>query len=110
MRRTRVLLLSAATAAVMSLALASGSVAAEAFEYYAKQYVAVEQSADLAADTVAHTDTAAVQTWRLPEAPGGVIAVGADSANHLATDQEEASLPGGAAGLASTGIRGPTHA
>lgn len=68
----------------------------------------VDDSTELIADTA--TDTGAVQSdtrvlERLPESPGGVIA---KVTTCDATDNAKAVQFGGAAGLAASGIRGPT--
>ncbi|MBL3825129.1 MULTISPECIES: hypothetical protein [unclassified Marinobacter] len=92
---------------VVALFLLAAVPAAEGSEVPA--FTAVDDSTELIADTA--TDTGAVQSdaralQRLPESPGGVIAKVTNSTK--VTDNAKEVLPGGAAGVASIGIRGPT--
>lgn len=69
-------------------------------------FTVVGDSTELIADTA--TDTGAVHSdslERLPESPGGVIAI---LSFEKVTDNAKAVQFGGAAGLAAFGIRGPT--
>lgn len=88
-------------AAWPTAAVAEGYLAAQPFVDYP-----TEPIADYATDTKAavHSDIRGFQ--RLPESPGGVIAMVAVSTK--VTDNAKEVLPGGAAGVASIGIRGPT--
>ncbi len=93
--------------AVVGLFLLASAPAAEGSEVPA--FTVVDDSTELIADAAIDFDQSEVMVPdRLSQSHGGANAIGADSANHLTTDQEEAVLPGGAAGLASAGIRGPT--
>ena len=74
-------------------------------------FTTVDDSTELIADTA--TDNGTVQSdtralERLPESPGGVIAIGGGSSNTKIGHRLDAVPPGGAVGLASNGIRGPT--
>lgn len=90
-------------AARPSAAAAEGYLAAQPF---------VEQSTDLIADPATGFDAAALVSVekfeRLPESPGGVIAKVTGETKVTVNAKEV--LPGGAAGVASIGIRGPTPA
>lgn len=97
-------------AAVFALCLTVASPSAVA----AEQYLAVQPFVDNPTELIAEyaTDTkAAVHSeikgfQRLPESPGGVNAKVTNSSK--VTDNAKEVLPGGAVGVASIGIRGPT--
>lgn len=97
-------------AAVFALCLTVASPSAVA----AEQYLAVQPFVDNPTELIAEyaTDTkAAVHSevkgfQRLPESPGGVIAK--VTSETKVTDNAKAVPFGGAAGLATFGIRGPT--
>ncbi len=88
--------------------MAAGPSAAAAEGYLATQPF-VEQSTDLIADPATAFDATALVSVekfeQLPESPGGVIAK-VTTCTKL-TDNAKEVLPGGAAGVASIGIRGP---
>ena len=74
-------------------------------------FTTVDDSTELIADTA--VDTGAVHSEiegfeRLPGSPGGVIAK--VTSETKVTDNAKDLLPGGAAGVAATGIRGPNPA
>lgn len=110
MKRTwRMTSIFAAVFALCLAVLAPSTASAEA--YLAEQsFVAdpTELIAEYAPDTKAAVHSEIKGFQRLPESPGGVIAIGGGSSNTKVTTCQKEVLPGGAAGVASIGIRGPT--
>ncbi len=103
--RSRILVLSSAVFALCSLA--SMPVAAEAVEEHALQLDPMEQSIDaISVYDLGEVTAAMTAPDRLPEAPGGAIAK--VTTYTKVTSCEKEVLPGGAAGVAGIGIRGPT--
>ena len=108
MKRTwRMLSTFAAVFALCLAVLAPSTASAEG--YLAEQSFVVnatELIAHYAPDTKAAVHSEIKGFQRLPESPGGVIAKVTNSSK--VTDNAKEVLPGGAAGVASIGIRGPT--
>ena len=75
-------------------------------------FSAVDDSTELVADYAIDSDLAVNSEikgfQRLPESPGGVIAIVGSSYDTKTNHRLDATPPGGAVGLASNGIRGPT--
>lgn len=94
--------------AVVALFLLASVPAAEASE--SPGFTHVDDSTDCIADSSdrAPGDALPAENWRLPEAPGGVPAKVTTCT--WANDNAKETLSGGAASLASAGIRGPTAA
>jgi len=96
-------------AVAFTLCLMAAGPSAAADEAYLSTQPFVEQSTDLIADPVIGLDVSALVSIekldRLPESPGGVIAK--VTSETKVTDHAKEVLPGGAAGVASIGIRGP---
>lgn len=91
---------------VIALFLLASVPAAEGSEVPA--FSTVDDSTELIADAAIDADAILVDCrghQRLPESPGGVIAI---MNFDQATDNSKAVQFGGAAGLAAFGIRGPT--
>jgi hypothetical protein len=97
--------------AVVALFLLAAVPAAEASE--TPTFTDVEESTELIAeksDWVPEPGPTSNQHERLPGSPGGVHVIGGGSSNSRLTVSELEVLPGGAAGVAATGIRGPDTA
>lgn len=107
MARPRIRLLISASAVFALCSLASMSAAVEVVDEHALQLDAMEQSIAVIPDWDLEEVTAAMAAPdRLPESPGGVIAKVTTCTK--VTDHAKEVLPGGAAGVAGIGIRGPT--
>lgn len=109
MKRTwyRMPMIVAAVFALCLAVLAPSSASAEA--YLAEQSFVADPTdliAEYATDTKAAVHSEIKGFQRLPESPGGVIAKVTTCTK--VTDHAKEVLPGGAAGVASIGIRGPT--
>ncbi|AOY88627.1 hypothetical protein BKP64_10855 [Marinobacter salinus] len=107
MARQRIIVLTAASAVFALCSLASMPAAAEAIKQHALQLDPMEQSVDVfSVYDLGEVTAAMASPERLPESPGGVIAK--VTVSTAITTNEKEVLPGGAAGVASIGIRGPT--
>ena len=99
-------------AAVFALLLAVASPSAVAAEQYLVLQPFVDNPTELiaqyATDTKAAVHSEIKGFQRLPASPIGAVAKVTNSSK--ATDNAKEVLPGGAAGVASIGIRGPTKA
>jgi hypothetical protein len=107
MARQRIIVLASASAVFALCSLASMPAAAEIVDQDTLQLDPMEQSiAVIPAYDLEEVTAAMVAPDRLPESPGGVIAK--VTVSTAVTDNEKEVLPGGAAGVAGIGIRGPT--
>ncbi len=109
MARRRIALLLSASAVFALCSLASAPAAAEVSEEHALQLVPAEQSAvTTPVYGLDEVTESLIQPERLPGSPGGVIAK--VTTYNKVTENANELLPGGAAGVAATGIRGPDTA
>ncbi|QTN41702.1 hypothetical protein [Marinobacter salsuginis] len=107
MARQRIIVLAGASAVFALCSLASMPAAAEIVEQGTLQLDSMEQSiVVIPAYDLEEVTASMVAPDRLPESPGGVIAK--VTVSTAVTDNEKEVLPGGAAGVAGIGIRGPT--
>ncbi|RKR79205.1 hypothetical protein [Marinobacter nauticus] len=111
MARRRIALLLSASAVFALCSLASAPAAAEVSEEHVLQLVPAEQSAATTPVCgLGEVTENLIQPERLPGSPGGVHVIGGGSSNSKLTVAAKETLPGGAAGVAATGIRGPDTA
>jgi len=113
MVRTKVRILLAGSAMVALCALASMPASAQVIEQYAAQFFPVGQPTDVISVYDLKAVTAGVTAGmvapdRLPAAPGGVSAKVITCTK--ITDNAKDTMLGGASGLLSAGIHGPTTA